>query len=75
MKERAFTWLQEGFEQRSPSMIYLAFDMNFLPTCTLTHASGTCSAARTEHPARVPERIQRRAAVWFPFICARLQEP
>jgi hypothetical protein len=28
MKDRASTWLQKGFEQRAPSMIYLAFDQN-----------------------------------------------
>jgi TolB-like protein/DNA-binding winged helix-turn-helix (wHTH) protein/Flp pilus assembly protein TadD len=29
LKERAFAWLERGFEQRSPSMAYLKIDANF----------------------------------------------
>jgi TolB-like protein/DNA-binding winged helix-turn-helix (wHTH) protein/tetratricopeptide (TPR) repeat protein len=29
LKDRAFRWLEKGFEQRSPSMVYLKFDANF----------------------------------------------
>jgi len=28
-KEKAFQWLEKGFEQRSPSMAYIKFDANF----------------------------------------------